>query len=164
MMDFHNQGGEIVLEGFDEWNGGNFVTVDGSDFYIKSTETRVRELNIIISYARQYFRWFDRDNNKWHESPTKVDNRYSLAAEIKWFDWVDGEEEPKEFQLTLATTSVIQFREYVQKLRDQGTRVNSVWTRLGIDRLERIDPETKEKQRYSRVNFTNAGAVQYDQQ
>lgn len=136
--------------------------MDGSDFYIKSTETRVRELTVVISYARQYYRWYDQDNKKWHEAPNKIDDRYSLACELKWYDWVDGEEEPKEFTMTISTTSAIQFREYVGKLRDGGIRVNGIWTRMGIDRLERIDPKTGEKQRYSRVNFNNAGAVQYD--
>ena len=164
MMDFHNQGGDVVLEGFDEWNGGNYVTVDGSDFYIKATETRVRDLTVVLSYARQYYKWYDKDNNKWHESPTKGDNRYSLAAELKWYDWVDGEEEPKEFTMSISTTSTLQFREYVQKLRDSGVRINSIWTHMTIERLERIDPDTKEKQRYSRVKFENAGAVQYENQ
>lgn len=163
MMDFHNQGGEVVLEGFDEWNGGNYVTVDGSDFYIKKTETRVRDLTVIISFARQFYSWYDRDTKQWHESPTKLNKDYSLKAEINWYDWIDGEEEPQKFIYTASTTSAMAFRDYIAKLRDSGVRINAIWTRMTIERLERLDPDTKEKQRYSRVKFENAGPVEYDQ-
>lgn len=147
-----------MLDGFDEWQSGNYVTVDGSDFYIKSTETRVRQLDVIISYARQYYKFYE--GGQWYEHATKLDKRYKLAAELKWADWVD--DEVKEYTMSISTTSTMAFREYVQKLRDTGVRINAIWTRMTIERLERIDPQTQEKQRYSRVKFENAGPVVYE--
>lgn len=160
LADFHAQSG-VVLEGIEEWNLGNYVTMDGSEFYIKSLEKRVTELTIIPSYAKQFYYWHDEANNIHHEEDKKLDDRYSMKIRLEWMDYIEGEEEPQKFIFTMPTASAMQFREYVQKLRDEGTPLGSVWTHITITREEKkIDGKTV---RFSKAKFTKGEPVQYEE-
>lgn len=144
-----------VLDNIEDLSmGGNYVTVDGSDFLYKDTSETAKEIDIVVSYGKRFYQWFDEENQQHHNSDTKLDNRYRLKFEIKWFEDRDGE--PVEYTLTLATTSAISFINYIQELTKQGLRVNQVVTRMTISRQTRQGSND----RYSRVEFQTLGLVQ----
>lgn len=140
-----------ILDNIDDLNGGgSYVTVDGTDFLFKDDNTTAKEIDIIVSYGKRYYQWVDEsdpENKVYHDSDTKLDNRYKLKFEIKWVEEVDGE--PKEYTMSLSTTSAIQFVNYIQGLAKKGYGVGSVVTRLSISRHQRQGSND----RYSRVDF-----------
>jgi hypothetical protein len=145
-----------VLEGFEDLSGGgNYVTVDGTEFLYKDTNETAKEIEMVISAGKRYYQWVDEsdpDNKVFHDSPTKLDNRYRLKAEIRWFE-ENEEGEQTEYILNMGTTSAIQFINYVQALAKQGKGVGSVVTKATISRQQRKGTTD----RYSRVDFTMLG-------
>jgi hypothetical protein len=88
-----------------------------------------------------------------HNSDTKLDNRYKLKFEIKWDEEEDGD--VKEYTMSLSTTSAIQFINYVQGLAKQGIGVGQVVTKMTISRQKRQGSND----RYSRAEFENVGSA-----
>lgn len=141
-----------VLENVDGvGNIGNYVIVDGSDFLYKSSDRKAQYLDVNIHYGKRFYQWVDETNpnaKQYHNSDTKLDDRYKLKMEIRWYE--PGEDnEPVEYIMSLSTTSSIQFLDFVKKLAKAGLGVGQVWTRMTISRHNR--PNSTE--RYSRVDF-----------
>jgi hypothetical protein len=130
---------------------GNYVTVDGSQFLYKSSNRRADYLDICVHYGKRFYQWVDESNPSakvYHNSDEKIDDRYKLKFEIRWYE--QGEDgEPVEYTMSLSTTSSIQFINYVKNLAKAGLGVGQVWTRMTISRHNR--PNSSE--RYSRVDF-----------
>ena len=128
-----------VLEGFEDLSGGgNYVTVDGTDFLYKDTNETAKEIEMVIASGKRFYQWVDEsdpENKVFHDSPTKLDNRYKLKVEIRWYEEEDGEE--KEYIMSLSTTSSIQFINYIQALAKQGKGVGNVVTKATISRQQR---------------------------
>jgi len=147
-----------ILENIEDMSGGgNYVTVDGSDFLYKDSNGTTPEIELVVTYGKRYYQWVDEsdpENKVYHDSDTKLDNRYKLKFEIKWIEEVDGE--PKEYTLSLSTTSAIQFVNYVQSLAKQGLGVGNVITKATISRHQRKGSND----RYSRVDFQFVEQVQ----
>lgn len=141
-----------ILEGFEDLSGGgNYVTVDGTDFLYKDSNETASELEIIVAAGKRYYQWVDEsdpENKVFHDSPTKLDNRYKLKVEIRWFEEQDGGENV-EYIMNLSTTSSIQFINYVQDLAKKGKGVGSVVSKMTISRHQRKGSTD----RYSRVDF-----------
>jgi hypothetical protein len=141
-----------ILEGFEDLSGGgNYVTVDGTTFLYKDSNETTTELEIIVASGKRYYQWVDEsdpENKVFHDSPTKLDNRYKLKVEIRWFEEAE-EGESVEYIMNLSTTSSIQFINYVQALAKQGKGVGSVVTKATISRHQRKGSSD----RYSRVDF-----------
>jgi hypothetical protein len=143
-----------ILDNVDNLGGGNFVTVDGTDFLYKATNETAKELSIIVSYGKRFYQFFDEGNNQYYDADTKLDDRYKLKFLLKWFEDIDGE--AVEYTMTLSTTSAIQFINYVKELAKSGIGVGQVVTKCFITRETSNDG----KQRYSRVNFECLGSVE----
>jgi len=141
-----------VLEGIDDLGvGGNYVTVDGTQFLYKSSNTLVDYIDIVVSYGKRFYQWVDEsgENKVFHNSDTKLDDRYKLKFEIRWFEQGEDDEEPTEYIQTLSTTSAMNFIDYIKKLAQAGYGVGQVITRMTVSRQTSKDG----KNRYSRVEF-----------
>lgn len=146
-----------VLDNIDDINiGGNYVTVDGTQFLYKATNETADTIDIVVSYGKRFYQWYDEENETHHNSDTKLDDRYKLKFEIRWFEQGEDDEEPKEYIMTLSTTSALNFIEYVKTLSRQGLAVNQVVTRMSISRQVSRDG----KNRYSRVEFEAVDVLQ----
>lgn len=138
-----------ILDNIEDMNiGGSYVTVDGSEFLFKATDERVNELDIVVSYGKRFYQYYDEAEGQYHNADTKLDDRYKLKFEIRWVD-----EEGTEHIMTLPTSSAMNFITYVKQLAQQGFSVGAVVTRLTVSRQQSQDG----KYRYSRVEFENAG-------
>jgi hypothetical protein len=141
-----------ILEGIDDLGvSGNYVTVDGTQFLYKASNETVDFIDIVVSYGKRFYQWVDESDpnaKKFHNSDTKLDERYKLKFEIKWFE-DRGEEEPTEFTQTLSTTSAMNFIDYIKGLAGKGLGVGQVVTRMTVSRQVSKDG----KNRYSRVEF-----------
>lgn len=144
-----------ILENVEDLTGGgNYVTIDGESFLYKDSNETASEIELVVSAGKRFYQYVDEsdpENKQYHNSDEKLDNRYKLKFEIKWMEEVDGE--PKEYIMTLSTTSAIQFINYVTGLAKQGKGVGQVVTRLSISRQVSQDG----KNRYSRVEFEYVG-------
>lgn len=146
-----------ILEGMEGLGESAFIKVDGESFVIpdgSDTGLRTREIRAIISYGKRFYQWVDeRDpNNKvFHDSDTKLNEDYKLKFLLKFGVTMDDTDDAdaKEVQLSLSTTSAINFIEYVKKLAKAGYGVGNVVTQFSISRQTRQG--TKDK--YSRVEF-----------
>ena len=143
---------EGVLEGIDDLNiGGNYVTVDGTQFLYKTTEETRDYIDIVVTYGKRFYQWVDESDpnaKRFYNSDKKLDERYKLKFEIRWLE-DRGEEEPIEFTQTLSTTSAMNFISYIKMLAKAGLGVNQVVTRMTVSRQQSRD----KAQRYSRVEF-----------
>jgi hypothetical protein len=142
-----------VLENIDGMgNTGNFVSVDGSDFLYKGTNTTATNIDIVVSYGKRFYQWVDETNpdaKVFNNSDTKLNDNYKLKFEVRWLEQGEEEgDEPVEYTISLSTTSAMQFIDYVKNLLKAGLGVSQVWTRMTISRHE-----NKVKDRYSRVDF-----------
>jgi hypothetical protein len=141
-----------ILEGVDDLGGsGNYVTVDGTNFLYKSTNETPEYIDLVVAYGKRFYQWVDESNPErkvFNNSDAKLDDRYKLKFEIKWFE--DREEaEATEFTQTLSTTSAMNFIDYLKKLAAGGLGVGQVVTRLSVSRQQSRDG----KNRYSRVEM-----------
>ncbi len=159
MQAYAEQSGLVLEGGIGEGGSGNYWKVDGTDFLNKATNETRKELHIIPSYAKKYLFYKDDATGQIYESDmnNRIHPNQKVRARVEWFDWVEGEEEPQKFTITLSPTSVIQFDQYVRKMAEQGIPMNSVWTVMSISRHE-----DKQKNRYSRVDFHAGEPVQYE--
>lgn len=135
--------------------GGNYVTMDGSEFLFKASNETAKEIDIVVTYGKRFYQWFDEDNQQYHNSDSKLDDRYKMKFEIRWEEEVDGE--PTEFIMTLPTSSAMNFINYVKTLAQQGLRINQVVTRLSISRQV---AKSDNKIRYSRTEFEKVEVLQ----
>ena len=129
-------------------DGESFVIPDGSDDGIRS-----REITALISYGKRFYQVVDESdlaNKKFYDSDTKLSDDYKLKFLLKFMLELEGQEEPKEFQLSLSTTSSINFIEYVKKLAKAGYGVGNAVTRFTISRQTQ---QGGAKNKYSRVEF-----------
>lgn len=144
-----------ILENVEDLTGGgNYVTVDGQEFLYKDSNETTPEIEIVVAGGKRFYQWVDEtdpDNKQYHNSDTKLDNRYKLKFELRWYEEVDGE--ALEYIMSLGTTSAIQFINYVQALAKQGKGVGQVVTKMTLSRQVSKDG----KNRYSRVEFANIG-------
>lgn len=133
-------------------NVGNYVSVDGSDFLYKATNTAVQSIDIVVSYGKRFYQWVDETNpaaKVFNNSDTKLNDNYKLKFEIRWLEQGEEEgDEAVEYTMSLSTTSAMQFIDYVKKLANAGMGIGQVWSRMTISRHE-----NKQKDRYSRVDF-----------
>lgn len=145
-----------ILENIEDLTGGgNYVTVDGQEFLYKDSNETTPEIEIVVAGGKRFYQWVDEsdpDNKQFHNSDTKLDNRYKLKFELRWFEETE-EGEATEYIMSLSTTSAINFINYVQALAKQGKGVGQVITKMTISRQVSKDG----KNRYSRVEFENAG-------
>jgi hypothetical protein len=144
-----------ILENIDDMGtGGNYVTVDGESFLYKGSQTTAKEIDIQLTYGKRFYQWVDESNPEakvFHNSDTKLDDRYKLKFEIRWLEQGEEEgDEPVEYTMSLSTTSAMQFINYVQALSKAGHGVGGVWSRMTISRHLRSGSKTE---RYSRVDF-----------
>lgn len=159
-----NRGGNVmadmnagILENIDDMNiGGNYVTMDGSEFLYKNTQETAKEIDIVVSYGKRFYQWFDEANNQYHNSETKLDDRYKMKFEIRWLEQGEDGDEPTEYTMTLPTASAMNFVNYVKSLATNGYRINQVITRLSISRQV---AQSDSKIRYSRTEFENVGVL-----
>ena len=158
-----------ILEGLSGIGESNRVGMDGSDFeYKDGTNRRARELNVIITYGRKLYQYWD-DNNTLCESTDgkvsvdgivcatcqfKRSKECKFKFEIRWLEPDEETEEPKELIFTLPTVSAIEFVNYVKALAKEGLGVGQVVTRMRIERRQ------KDVNKYSAVVFENAGLAQ----
>lgn len=143
-----------ILDNIDDLNiGGNYVTMDGSEFLYKASEETAPTIDAVITYGKRFYQWYDEDNQKYHNSDTKLDDRYKMKFEIRWFEEVDGE--PQEHIMTLPTSSAMSFINYVKGLAKQGIGVGQVVTRMSISRQHNKELNI----RYSRTEFENVGSA-----
>lgn len=146
-----------ILENIEDLTGGgNYVTIDGESFLYKDSNETSSEIEIIVKAGKRFYQYVDEsdpDNKVFHNSDTKLDNRYKLKFEIKWDEEVDGD--VKEYTMSLSTTSAIQFINYVQGLAKQGIGVGQVVTKMTISRQKRQGSND----RYSRAEFENLGSA-----
>lgn len=141
-----------ILDNIDDLNvGGNYVTMDGSEFLYKASEETAPTIDAVITYGKRFYQWYDEDNQKYHNSDTKLDDRYKMKFEIRWFEEVDGE--PQEHIMTLPTSSAMSFINYVKALAKQGIGVGQVVTQMSISRQHNKELNI----RYSRTEFENVG-------
>jgi hypothetical protein len=134
-------------------NMGNYVTMDGTEFLYKATNKAVAFIDLIISYGKRYYQWVEEngDNKTFHNSDTKIDDRYKLKFEIRWHEGT--EDEDVELQFHAPTASAMRFINYVTELAKQGYGVGNVVTRMTITR----QIQTGTSNRYSRAEFTMVG-------
>ena len=158
-----------ILEGLSGIGESNRVGMDGSDFeYKDGTNRRARELNVVITYGRKLYQYWD-DNNTLCESTDgkvsvdgivcatcqfKRSKECKFKFEIRWLEPDEETEEPKELIFTLPTVSAIEFVNYVKALAKEGLGVGQVVTRMRIERRQ------KDVNKYSAVVFENAGLAQ----
>lgn len=140
-----------VLDNIDDIGGGNFVAVDGNQFLYKASNEVVDHLDIVVSYGKRFYQFVDEDgdNKTFHNSDTKIDNRYKLKFELRWLEDGEDGEEPTEYTMTLSTTSSMQFIDFIKKLAAAGYGIAQVIVRMTISRQVSKDG----KNRYSRVEF-----------
>jgi hypothetical protein len=138
-----------ILDNIDDLgSGGNYVTMDGSEFLYKASNESAPEIEAIITYGKRFYQWYDEDNSQYHNSDTKLDDRYKMKFEIRWYEEVD--EEAVEHIMTLPTASAMRFIDYVRDLaKNKGLGVGQVVTKMTISRQQRKDS----KDRYSRTEF-----------
>lgn len=145
-----------ILENVEDLTGGgNYVTVDGTEFLYKDSNETAPEIEIVVSGGKRFYQWVDEtdpENKQYHNSDTKLDNRYKLKFELRWFEETE-EGDATEYIMSLSTTSAIQFISYVQALAKQGKGVGQVVTKMTISRQTSKDG----KNRFSRVEFENVG-------
>lgn len=139
-----------ILEGIDDLGGGNFVSVDGTNFLYKSANEEVDHIDIMVHYGKRFYQWVDEsgENKVFHNSDTKLDDRYKLKFELRWNE-ERNEGELVEFTISLSTTSALNFIDYIKKLATAGYGIGHVATRMTISRQESRD----KKNRFSRVEF-----------
>lgn len=145
-----------ILDNIDDMDtGGNYVTIDGSEFLYKATQETAREIDCVIHYGKRFYQWYDEANNQYHNSDTKLDDRYRLKFEIRWNEGGE-DDEVVEHIMTLPTASAMRFIDYVNKLARESVAINEIVTRMSISR----QVNTKDKSiRYSRVEFKNMGLL-----
>jgi hypothetical protein len=146
-----------ILDNIDDiTGGGNYVSIDGTNFLYKASNETATEIIMVVSFGKRFYQWFDEDNNKYNNSDTKLDDRYKLKFEIRWFE--EGEEgEPTEYIMTLPTASAMNFIDYVKAQAKAGFAINQIYTKMTISRQENRNDK---KIRYSRVEFENVGVVE----
>jgi hypothetical protein len=151
-----------ILEGIDDLGGtGNYVTVDGTNLLYKASNEEATHIDMVIHYGKRFYQWVDEtdpQSKKFHNADTKLDSRYKLKFEIKWYE-DRGDEEPTEFTHTCSTTSAMNFIEYVKALAAKGLGVNQVVTRVTASRQVSQDG----KNRYSRAEFEAFDLEQYNE-
>ena len=144
-----------VLDNIDDLDvGGNYVSIDGSEFLYKDSNETAKEIDMVVSYGKRFYQWYDEPNEKYHNSDTKIDDRYKFKFEIRWFE-ENEDGEPVEYTMSLPTASAISFTNYLKALAKQGKAINQVVTRMTLSRQVSRDGNN----RYSRVEFENAGDV-----
>lgn len=144
-----------VLDNVDDMDiGGNYVTMDGSEFLYKNSNETATEIDIVVTYGKRFYQWYDEDNQQYHNSDQKLDDRYKMKFEIRWQEDEDGE--ATEYIMTLPTASAMNFVSYVKGLAKNGLRINQVMTRLTISRQKSQDGQF----RFSRTEFENLGIVE----
>ncbi len=137
-------------------NAGNYVTMDGTNFLYKATEQVVDFIDIIVKYGKRYYQWVEEDgeNKIFHNSDTKLDDRYKLRFEIHWDEEV-SEGEISEAQFHMPTASAMRFIDYVKDLAKAGYGIGNVVTRMTISR----QVQKGSTNRYSRAEFTMVGVI-----
>lgn len=133
-------------------SGGNYVTMDGSNFLYKASQEQASEIEAVITYGKRFYQWYDEENERYNNSDTKLDDRYKLKFEIRWFEEV--EEEPIEHIMSLPTASSMRFIDYVRDLaKNKGVGVGQVVTKMTVSRQKRQGSND----RYSRTEFEMVG-------
>lgn len=145
-----------ILDNIDDLNvGGNYVTIDGSEFLYKDTNEVSKEIDLVVSFGKRFYQWYDEDNEQYHNSDTKLDDRYRMKFEIRWLESQGEDEEPKEYIMSLPTASAMSFLTYVKALANKGYGVGQVITRMTISRQQRKGTND----RYSRAEFEMIGTA-----
>ncbi len=163
------------LEGLDGIGDSNRVSVDGTEFEFKNSDSERREkvLNINVSAGRKVFQYWDENKTLCQSFDGKVSTDGLVCAtcdhkkakdckfkfEVRWLE-LNEEEEPVEFIMTLPTVSAINFVNYVKSLSKEELGVHQVITQMTIER--RIN--TSNNSKYSVVNFENVGSMEDDQE
>ncbi len=159
------------LEGLEGIGESNRVGIDGTEFEFKQSESRVKELNIVVSTGRKVFQYWDENKTLCQSFDGKVSTDQLVCAtcdhkkskdckfkfEIRWLSLNEETEEPEEFIMTLPTVSAINFVNYIKKLaKEKGLGVHEVVTNMKIER--RVN--TSNNSKYSVVNFENVGNLE----
>lgn len=143
-----------ILDNIDDMDiGGNYVTMDGSEFLYKAAQETAPTIDAVITYGKRFYQWYDEENQQYHNSDTKLDDRYKLKFEVRWNEDVDGESQ--EHIMSLPTASAMNFISYVKALSKKGFGVGQVVTRFSISRQHNKDLNI----RYSRTEFEMVGPV-----
>jgi hypothetical protein len=140
-----------ILEGMEDIGGGNYVSLDGAQFLYKSRNENVDEIDMIVAFGKKFYQYVDDtdpDNKRYHNSDTKLDDRYKLKFELRWME-ADEEDESTEYTMTLSTTSAMNCIDYVKRLAGAGYGVGQVITQMTTSRQSSRDG----KNRYYRVEF-----------
>ena len=137
-------------------NAGNFVSMDGSEFFYKSLDLRVPSIDLIITSGKRYYQWVEEigDSKTFHDSDTKLNDFYKLKFEIHWEEEVT-EGDITEPQFHMPTASAMRFIDYVKALAQSGYGVGNVVTRMTVSR----QVQKNSTNRYSRAEFTMVGFV-----
>lgn len=140
-------------------NAGNYVTMDGTNFLYKATEAYTDHIDIIVKYGKRYYQWVEENGESkiFHDSDSKLDDRYKLKFEIHW-DEETEEGEVSEAQFHMPTASAMRFIDYVKELAKQGYGIGAVVTRMTISR----QVQKGSTNRYSRAEFTMVGYINAD--
>lgn len=149
-----------ILDNIDNLGvGGNWVTMDGTDFLYKALEEVVANVDIVVCYGKRFYQWVEEtgEGKIFHDSDSKLNDLYKLKFEIKWLE-DRGEEEPAEFIFSMPTASAMRFISYVKEIAKRGYGIGSVYTRMTISR--QVQKGTTN--RYSRAEFTMLGIVDAD--
>lgn len=144
-----------ILDNIDNLgNSGNYVSMDGSEFLYKATEERTQAIDLIVNYGKRYYQWVEENGESkiFHDSDTKLDDRYKLKFEVKW-DEETKEGDVSTAQFHMPTASAMRFIDYVKELAKAGYGVGNVVTRMTISR--QLQKGTTN--RYSRAEFTMVG-------
>lgn len=168
-----------VIEGFDGFDGGNRVSIDGTDFEFKGTERREREMTVIIASAKKLYQFWDKENNNQlcqsfdgristdglvcatceHKRATVSDDKCKLKAEIHWF--AQGEDgETVDMLMTLPTVSAMAFIDYLKIVGKAGNAINQVITKMTIKRETNRNDKTI---KFSKVVFEQVGVLSEEQ-
>lgn len=146
-----------VLENIDGLgNAGNFVSMDGSEFFYKSADTRVSFIDLIVKSGKRYYQWVEEngDQKTFHDSEAKLNDLYKLKFEIHWEEEaIEGEITEPQFHMP--TASSMRFIDYVKELAKAGYGIGNVVTRLTISR----QVQKNSTNRYSRAEFTMIGFI-----
>lgn len=140
-----------ILEGIDDLGGGNYVTIDGQALLYKTNNQSVDNADIVVKFGKRFYQWVDEsgENKVFHNSDTKLDDRYKLKFEIKWDEQESEDDDLIEYTMTLSTTSTMNFLQYVKDLSKKGLGVGQVVTRITVSRQTSRDG----KNRFSRAEF-----------
>ena len=133
---------------------GNFVGMDGESFVYRGTnpERRVRNITCYVSGGKRFYQWVDESDpasKQFHSSDTKVDDRYKLRFDVKWNEQASEDEEPKEYTMTLPTSSAMNFINFLKDLSKKGYGIGQILLRMSISRQTQQGTTNK----YSRCEF-----------